>query len=89
MVASSTDRDKLSQFRLSLYEKLEALKLLDSEIVELTPDEGLEAEIGQADEYKETVHRALTMIDKVLSATPRPSITAADAHAKLSLPHFS
>ena len=46
-------------------EKLETLKLLDSEIVELTPEEGLEDEIEQADGYKENVYRALTMIDKV------------------------
>ena len=35
------DGDKLTLLKLSLKEKLETLKLLDSEIVELTPEEEL------------------------------------------------
>ena len=53
--APVTYSDKLSQLKLSLHEKLETLKLLDSEIVELTPEEGLEDEIEQVDGYKENV----------------------------------
>ena len=41
------DSNKLA---LSLNEKLETLKLLDSKIVELTPEEELVKEIEQADE---------------------------------------
>ena len=105
LTAPATDSDKLSQLKLSLHEKLETLKLLDSEIVELTPEEGLEDEIEQADGYKENVYRALIMIDKVLKPTPSPPTPVADMHAptaspalprgnkvklpKLSLPHFS
>ena len=105
LAAPTTDSDKLSQFKLSLNEKLETLKLLDSEIVDLTPEDGLEDEIEQADGYKENVYRALTTIDKVLNATPSPPTTAADVRAttatsipprgnkvklpKLSLPHFA
>ena len=75
LTAPTTDSDKLSQLKLSLHEKLEKLKLLDSEIVELTP-EGMEDEIEQADEYKENMNRALIMIDKVLKPTPSPAPVA-------------
>lgn len=63
------DGDKLALLKLSLREKLETLKQLDSEIVELTPEEELVREIEQADEYKENVYRALTCVDKTLVAT--------------------
>lgn len=72
---------KLSQLKLSLHDKLETLKLLDSEIVELTPEEGLENEIEQADRNKENVYRTLTMIAKVLKPTPSPRTPVADTHA--------
>ena len=75
--ALSTDSDRLSQLKLSLHKKLETLKLLDLEIVELTP-EGLKNEIEQADGYKENVYRASTMIDKVLKPAPSPPTLIAD-----------
>ena len=50
------DSDRLALLKLSLTEKLETLKLLDSEIVELIPEEELVREIEQADEYKENVY---------------------------------
>jgi hypothetical protein len=67
------DSDRLALLKLSLKEKLETLKLLVSEIVELTPEEGLVKEIEQADEYKENVYRALTGIDKFHAATSAPA----------------
>ena len=75
LTAPTTDSDKLSQLKLSLHEKLEMLKLLDSEIVELTPEEGLEDEREQADGYKENVYRALIMIDKGLETHTQSSYT--------------
>ena len=51
LAASPPDGDKLAPFRLSLREKLETLKQLDSEIVDLTPEEGLVEEIEQADAW--------------------------------------
>ena len=103
--ATPTDSDKLAQLKLSLQEKLETLKQLDSEIVDLTPEDGLEEEIEQADGYKDNVYRALTMIDKALSAkhshstpavsAPAPTAPTVTPHVnkvklpKLSLPHFS
>ena len=41
------DTAKLSQLKLTLQEKLETLRLLDTEIVELTPDDGLVGEAGR------------------------------------------
>ena len=59
MAATPTDNDKLAQLKLSLHEKLETLKQLDSEVVDLTPEEGLDEEIEQADDYKDNVYCAL------------------------------
>ena len=74
--AVTPDSAKLSQLKLSLQEKLETLKLLDAEIVELTPEEGLVEEIEQADGYKEGVYTAMINLEKQLStpiATPSPA----------------
>lgn len=102
LAATPTDNDKLAQLKLSLHEKLDTLKQLDSEVVDLTPEEGLDEEIEQADGYKDNVYRALTMIDKALKPKPRPSDCASTPMSptvtphvnrvklpKLSLPHFS
>jgi len=75
LAATPTDSDQLSQLKFCLKEKLETLKLLDAEIVELTPEEELVEEIEQTDEYKENVYCALTRIDKAL----RVSSTTATA----------
>lgn len=77
LAATPTDVDKLFQLKLTLHEKLETLKQLDLEIVEL-PKDGLDEEIEQADGYKGNVYRALTMIEKALNATPTPSMHTAD-----------
>ena len=80
------------------------LKALDTEIIEVTPEEGLEEEIGQSDEYKERLYEALTHINKALdstcttAATPSPKArttepmgekTAKIKLPKLSLSHFN
>ena len=70
------DEDKLTLLKFSLKEKLETLKMLDSEIVELAPEEELVREIEQADE---NVYRALTSIDKTLAVAPTPASSAAHA----------
>ena len=58
LAATPTDNDKLAQLKLSLHEKLETLKQLDSEVVDLTPEEGLDEEKEQAVDYKD-MYRAL------------------------------
>ena len=105
LAATPTDNDTLAQLKLSLHEKLETLKQQDSEVVDLTPEERLDEDIEQAEDYKDNVHRALTMIDKTLkpksssptltasSSTPTsPAVTPHVNRVKLpkfSLPHFS
>ena len=79
LAASPTDSDKLAQLKLSLQEKLEILKQLDSGIVDLTPEDGLDGEIEQDDGYKDGVYRALTLIDKALNTKPSPPTPAATA----------
>ncbi len=99
------DGDRLTQLKLILTDKLETLKRLDSEIVELTPEDGLVEEIEQADGYKEDVYRALTGIERGLGDERKLPITETsmkhvwhDSAAlreskvklpKLSLPRFS
>ena len=78
LAASPTD-DKLAQLKLSLHEKLETLKQLDSGIVDPTPEDGLDGEIEQADGYKDGVYPALTLIDKALNTKPSPPTPAATA----------
>ena len=49
----SLDPSKLNQLRISLREKLEEIKVLDSEILSLVKDNEVDDEIAQADLYKE------------------------------------
>lgn len=56
LLADTTpDPSKLSQLKLSLQEKLETLKLLDSSLVD---------EIKQADAFKESIYAAMINIDQ-------------------------
>ena len=49
---------KVTQFKQSLENKLRALTTLDDEILDLMDDDGIKAEIMQADEIKESVYWA-------------------------------
>ena len=64
--ADSLDQDQLRLLNSSLSTKLTKLTDLDTEIVELTPEEGFEEEIVRADEYTEGIQRALLKIEKGL-----------------------
>ena len=71
LVGDTPDRDRLSLLRITLKEKLETIKTLDTEIVDLIEDEGgLADEIEQADTYKETLYETILKVDRVLNATP-------------------
>ena len=59
LAASPPDVARLSQMKLSLQEKLETLKLLDGEIVDLTEESHLADEIEQADGFKERIYAAV------------------------------
>ena len=65
------DPERLSLLRLTLNEKLETIKALDSEVIELFEDEGtLATEIEQTDDYKESIFSTLIKVDRVTKAPP-------------------
>ena len=74
---------KLRQCKLVLQEKLEIIKQLDDEILQLVDDEEVENEIEQADTFKERVQRA--MIDSSRALETRESmvtITPTNTHRR-------
>ena len=75
---------KLKQCKLALQEKLEIIKQLNDEMLELVEDEKVENEIEQADTFKERVQRA--MIDSSQALETRESmvtITPTSTHLKI------
>lgn len=61
---------------MSLTEKLETLKVLDSEIAELIDNEdSLSSEIEAVDSFKEGIFAAMVRIDKILTPKPAPPPT--------------
>ena len=71
LATEAPDRERLSLLRLTLNEKLEIIKALDTEVIDLIDDEeALANEIEQADGYKEGVFQALIRIDRVTKAPP-------------------
>ena len=59
---------RLSQLKLSLQEKLDTLKILDGEILDLVEDDALVEEIKQADSFKEGIYAAMISIEKHCTA---------------------
>ena len=81
LAASTTDVARLSQLKLSLQEKLETLKLLDGEIIDLIEEDHLVEEIEQADGFKEGIYSAMVKIDSQCStaqAIPNPATSTLD-----------
>jgi len=67
---------KLKQKKQTLEGKAELLIRLDSEIIELVPDEGLEEEIERADEVREEIELAILDLDAAIEAMKlQPRIT--------------
>ena len=64
------DNSKFSQLKLSLEEKLETVKRLDIEILDLIEDVKVVEEIEQADSFKDSIFAAIVRIEKVLTTTP-------------------
>ncbi|XP_064388661.1 uncharacterized protein LOC135336735 [Halichondria panicea] len=92
--------DRLSLLQQTLEQKLETLKGLDTEIIELTPEETLDDEIQQADDYRERIYEALTRIKRAEPTATAPGIVPPTATRgpergarvqlpKLTLPHFN
>ena len=69
LACETPDKERLSLLRLTLNEKLETIKTLDSEVIELIDDDTILAdEIEQANGYKESVFNALIRIDWITKA---------------------
>ena len=88
LTADTSDESKLLQLKLILKEKLDTLKLLDGEIIDLIEEDALATEIEQADDYKSDIHLALVKINKALkliflSATSTPAPTASPTHHEM------
>ena len=73
LVSETPDKERLSLLRLTLNEKLETIKALDTEVIELIEDDTLAEEIEQADGYKESVFNALIRIDRSTKSPPESS----------------
>ena len=69
------DVSKLNQLEMSLKEKLQEIKVFDSEILALVKDDELEDEIAQADLFKERIYSTLIRIEKATAPAPPPSPT--------------
>ena len=63
---------KLLQLKLSLSEKLDVLKQLDNEILDVVEEEKVINEIEQSDEFKEGIYTITVRIERAL-ATPHPT----------------
>jgi hypothetical protein len=85
---------------MSLKEKLEVLKTLDSEVLDLTDEDGLAGEIEAADTYKGEIYAAMARLDDystrvgraaMATDTPRefPAAVRTPAVNKVKLPKLS
>ena len=74
-LGESLDLSKLNQLRMSLREKLEEIKVLDSEILSLVKDDEVDDEIAQADLYKEKIYSNLILIEKATGPAPAAAPT--------------
>lgn len=72
----AVDKSKFSKLKLSPKEKLETVKQLDGNILELTEDAKIDDEIKQADLFKEGIYTAIVWIQKLLAATPIAPLTS-------------
>ena len=80
---SPPDASKLTRLKRSLEDKLQSLITLDDEILVLTPEDSIEAEIVQADECRQNIYEALSRLEIALCQPPtesssiRPVVAAA------------
>ena len=83
----TTDTLKLTQLKLSLQEKLETLRQLDSEILDLTEEDYLVDEVEQADIVKEEIYTGITKIEKLISLTSsNPRATSSHTRELSAIP---
>ena len=77
---TTINADELTLLQTNLSSKLTTLEALDAAIVELTPKDQLEEEIGGADEYSEKIQRTLLLIHKALKPPPSTDKPPHDPH---------
>ncbi|CAB4029862.1 Hypothetical predicted protein, partial [Paramuricea clavata] len=65
---------KLNQLKTSMKEKLETLKVLDEEILELVDEANIEEEIEQCDICREGLQLALENVERALNTSSMPSL---------------
>ena len=63
LAADPLDVSKINQLKRSLEDKLKSLSDLDEGILDLTPEDSIEAEIVHADEVKEDIFAASLKLD--------------------------
>ncbi|XP_065895078.1 uncharacterized protein [Dysidea avara] len=81
LLEDSPDIAKLSQLKLSLQEKLETIKILDGELLDIVEESELATEIEQADGFKEGIYTAIIKIDKSTAmAHARTSVDTTEPH---------
>ena len=73
LAAVPFEASKVTQCKRSLESKLQALTTVDHEILDLTEDDGVEAEIVQADEVKESIYWTLSWLELALTNPKSPS----------------
>ena len=84
---ATADSSKLVPLKLTLQEKLDTLKQLDNEILDLVEDEAaLTQEIEQADIFKHNIYEALAKIERHI-ATPTRTGTGTDPASSESRTH--
>ena len=87
---SPPDASKLTRLKRSLEDKLQSLSTLDDEILGLTPEDSIEAEIVQADECRQNIYEALSRLEIALCQPPtesssiRPVVVAAAPRSRAS-----
>ena len=69
LAAENKDLPKLAQLKMILEEKIETLKLLDSEILNLTEESEIEEEIVRCDEYKVSIFYGMAKLNKAIEAS--------------------
>ena len=93
LAASGADEQQLAQLKLSLEEKLETLKQLDGEVLDLTGEDDLETEIQQSEEFKDEIYSAIVKLNH--SVTPVTRSTASTSgpmihsDSKIKLPKLT
>ena len=75
LAADPLDKDKLSQLKLTLGEKLEVLKRLDAEILTMVEEGVVADEIEQSDAFKEDIYTAIVRIERTLTLPTVPVVS--------------